>query len=195
MFVCINKQPGWAGRGLCCDPFGRREREEEGKKEEERGGGGGETEGGVCRGGLPPRYCEAESGRGERGLAPGGGQLPEKTMRSRRGGRGGWVAIASKSESRKAEESPLGGRGWGEAQKKCTLEILEISLKEGEKEESIGERVGSRGLVVKPVEINHPWAGCNRSGQKERSTLHSQRAWGSGGLELGFLVICSRRNY
>lgn len=65
-----------------------------------------------------------------------------RTMRSGRGGEGGGDRVRNPSRGRR-KESPLGGRGWGEAQKKCTLEILEISLKEGEKEEStVGKGLG-----------------------------------------------------
>lgn len=117
------------------DPFGRREREE--GDEEERGGGGGERRREECAGGEACAECVRawESGRGNGdSLREGGGF--RKTMRSRRGGEGGGDRVRNPSRGRR-KESPLGGRGWGEAQKKCTLEILEISLKEGEKEESI----------------------------------------------------------
>lgn len=50
------------------------------------------------------------------GLAPGGGGF-RKTMRTGRGGEGGGNRVRNLSRGRR-KESPLGGRGWGEAQKK-----------------------------------------------------------------------------
>ena len=93
------------------------------------------------------------------------------------------------------KESPLGGRGWGEAQKKCTLEILEISLKEGEKEESIGERVGGRGLVVKPAMKSTTLGRDVTEVVKKRDQPSTLRELGEVEGWAKFLVICSERNY
>lgn len=72
-----------------------------------------------------------ESERGDRdSLRERGGF--RKTMRRGSGGEGGGDQVWNLSRG-KRKESPLGGRGWGEAQKKCTLEILEISVKKGER--------------------------------------------------------------
>ena len=179
------------------DPFGRREREEEGKKEEEeRGGGGGGRDAGRSVQGERPALSVCEPGSlGEgTGTRSGWGAASEKTMRSRGRGVGGGDRVRNPSRGRR-KESPLGGWGWGEAQKKCTLEILEISLKEGEKEESIGERVGGRGLVVKPAMKSTTLGRDVTEVVKKRDQPSTLRELGEVEGWAKFLVICSERNY
>lgn len=102
-------------------------------------GGVGEGRGSSVQGERPAlSVCEpGRLGEGP-GLAPGGGGSRD-TMRSGRGGKRGWRP-SQESEPRRRKESPLwGGPGALKRgpRKKCTLEILEISLKKGEKEEGI----------------------------------------------------------
>lgn len=96
-----------------------------------------------------------ESGRGDGDSLRVGGGFFDKTMRGGRGGEGGGDRVRNPSPGRR-KESPLGGRGWGEAQKKkCSLEILEISLQERGKEES-SVRKGGRGAQGLIPQWNQP---------------------------------------
>ena len=76
-----------------------------------------------------------------------------------------------------------------------SLEILEISLKEGEKEESIGERVGGRGLVVKPAMKSTTLGRDVTEVVKKRDQPSTLRELGEVEGWAKFLVICSERNY
>ena len=122
----------------------------------------------------------------------GGGLGKDNAEQERRGRGAGGDRVRNPGGRRK--ESPLGGRGWGEAQEKCTLEILEISLKEGEKE-SIGERVGGRGLAVKPAMESATLGRDVTEVVKKRDQPSTLRELGEVEGWAKFLVICSERNY
>lgn len=108
---------------------GRRRRRGAGEEE-------GERRREECAGGEACAECASRGvwTRGP-GLAPGGGLLQKDNAEWERR-EGGGDQVRNPSRGRR-KESPLGGRGWGEAQKKCTLEILGISLKAGGKEENV----------------------------------------------------------
>lgn len=129
-----------------------------------------------------PSVCEPGSLGEGTGTRSGWGQLQKRQCGVGEEGKGGGWRSRQESESRKAEGKPTWGAGMGRRPRKVHFRNIRISLKEGEKEESIGERVGSRGLVVKPAMKSTTLGRDVTEVVKKRDQPSLSESLGSGGL-------------